>query len=339
MAGRGDMGDPPEVATAAYIAGHGSADEIRVGELPVPRPGPTDVLVRTEALVVNNVDTLIRSGAYRTHTPFPFVIGRDLAGTVAAYGPGVAGFAAGDRVWCNSLGHDGRQGSFAEYALVPAERLYRLPGRVDPVTAVAALHPAATAHIGLFREARLRPGETVVVTGAAGAVGGCVVQLAAMAGAKVVATAAGRDAAWCRSLGAHAVVDYRDPDAARRIRRAAPEGASIYWDNAGRNEFAEMFPVLADGARIVVMSGFQGRPVLPVGELYTRDISIHGFVISKASPGDLRAAAKVINTLLAADRLRTRVGVRLPLSEAARAHRLQETRGPDRPRGRIVVLP
>jgi Alcohol dehydrogenase GroES-like domain len=79
------------------------------------------VLVRTEALAVDQVDTLVRSGAYRTPTPFPFIIGRDLAGRVAASGPGAADFAEGDRVWCNSLGHGGRQGSFAQHVVVAAE--------------------------------------------------------------------------------------------------------------------------------------------------------------------------------------------------------------------------
>lgn len=112
---------------AAYVTELGAADVIRVGELPVPAGGPTDVLVRVEVVAVNPVDTMVRSGAYPTPTPFPFVIGRDLVGTVAEASPGAAGFAPGDRVWCNSLGHGGRQGSFAEYAVVPAERLYPLP--------------------------------------------------------------------------------------------------------------------------------------------------------------------------------------------------------------------
>ena len=148
---------------AAYITELGPADAIRVGELPTPVPGPTDVLVRVELVVVDPVDTLVRSGAYRTPTPFPFVVGRDLVGTVAEAGAGAAGFAPGDRVWCNSLGHDGRQGSFAEFAVVPAERLYHLPDGADPVASVAVLHPAATAYLALFRHGRLRPGESVYV--------------------------------------------------------------------------------------------------------------------------------------------------------------------------------
>jgi NADPH:quinone reductase-like Zn-dependent oxidoreductase len=117
------MSELPERMRAAYITELGPAEAIRVGELPVPVPGPTGVLVRVEVVVVDPVDTMVRSGAYRTATPFPFVVGRDLVGTVAEVGAGVAGFAAGDRVWCNSLGHGGRQGSFAEYAVVPGERL------------------------------------------------------------------------------------------------------------------------------------------------------------------------------------------------------------------------
>ncbi len=121
---------------AAYITELGPADAIRVGELPVPAIGPTDVLVRVEVVAVDPVDTMVRSGAYPTPTPFPFVVGRDLVGTVAVAPPGAAGFAPGDRVWCNSLGHGGRQGSFAGYAPVPAERLYHLPAAVDPVAEV-----------------------------------------------------------------------------------------------------------------------------------------------------------------------------------------------------------
>ncbi|WP_336216193.1 NADPH:quinone reductase [Nonomuraea sp. LPB2021202275-12-8] len=333
------MDDAPAVMTAAYITGHGPADRIRVGDLPVPVPGPTDVLVRTEALAVNHVDTFVRSGAYSTHTPFPFVIGRDLVGTVAACGAGVPGFQPGDRVWCNSLGHGGRQGSFAQYAIVPVERLYRLPAGVSPDTAVSVLHTAATAHIGLFREGRIRVGETVLVNGAAGGVGSAVIQLAVAAGARAVATASEQDADWCLALGAHTVVDYHDPHATKHIQDATPGGVDIFWDNSGENDIEATLPLLAQGGRVIVVAGLRSRPTLPAGELYLRDMSIRGFAISNASISDLRSAATTINGLLAADGLRTRIGATLPLSDAAEAHRLQESRGPHRVRGRIVVLP
>src|SRR5699024_4282837 len=100
----------------------------------------------------------IRSGAYRTPIPSPFIIGRDLVGVVAALGDRVTEFAVGDQVWCDSLGYAGRQGAFAEYALAEADRVYRLPGGVEPVEAVATLHTAATAYLGLFRKACIQLG-------------------------------------------------------------------------------------------------------------------------------------------------------------------------------------
>jgi len=160
------MDRPPPRMRAAWITELGPAEAIAVGELPVPAPGPADVLVRVELAAVDPVDLLVRSGAYPTPTPFPFVVGRDLVGTVAVSGPGAAGFAPGDRVWCNSLGHGGRQGACAEYAVVAAERLYHLPAGADPVAAVALVHPApppgwpcsATAACGRHRRSRSAAG-------------------------------------------------------------------------------------------------------------------------------------------------------------------------------------
>lgn len=328
---------PAARMTAAYITGFGPPAAVLVGRLPVPVPRPTDVLVRVEAVAVNHVDTYVRSGAYRTPVPMPFVIGRDLVGTVAEVGAAVSGFRAGDRVWSNSLGHAGRQGPSAEYASVPADRLYRLPA-VDPVAAVAVLHTAATAHIGLFREARIAAGETILVGGAGGGVGSAVVQLAAAAGARVIAVDRGENADWCRACGAWDVLDRRDPELAAKVAGLAPAGVDVFWDNSGRHDFDRTVPLMAGGGRIVLMAGMDARPALPVGSFYTRDLSLRGFAISNASTGDLADAAAAINRELAAGRLRARVRARLPLADAARAHRMQETRTEGDAPGRIVLL-
>lgn len=321
---------------AAYITALGTADCIEVGYLPVATPGPTDVLVRTEALVVDNVDTLVRSGAYRTPTPFPFIIGRDMVGTVVAAGPGAAGFAEGDRVWCNSLGHGGRQGSFAQYIAVAAERLYHLPAGVDPIRAVAVLHTAGTASLGLFREARLRPGDTVIVGGGAGGVGSAVVQLAASSGAHVIATAGDDDAEWCRASGARQIFDYRDHDLLAKLAEAAPRGADVYWDTSGHLDLPETAPLLAIGARIIVTAAREPAVSLPARSYYTRDISVRGFAISNASASDLADTARIINARLADDTLQVRIAARMPLTAAAQAHRQLESGDAH---GRLIVLP
>ena len=327
------MLDVPARMRAAYITELGPADAIRVGELPVPAIGPTDVLVRVEVVAVDPVDTMVRSGAYPTPTPFPFVVGRDLVGTVAVASPGTPGFAPGDRVWCNSLGHGGRQGSFAEYAPVPAERLYHLPAAVDPVAAVAVLHPAATAYLALYRHGALRPGETVYVAGAAGNVGTALTSLASLGGARVLAGARSEDAGWCRSAGAAEVVDYRDPDLSGRLRALAPDGVDLYVDTSGHLDLPAAVDLLAARGRLVLLAGGGQRLTLPVGPLYTHDRRILGFVISLAGTGELAEAAAVLNRRLAAGELPVRVHDIWPLERAAEAHQAVE-RGL---RGRLVL--
>ncbi|GAB3272675.1 hypothetical protein GCM10027449_09430 [Sinomonas notoginsengisoli] len=194
------MVNAAQMMQAAFVRELGGTEKIEVGQLPIPEAGPTDVLVRMEASAVNHVDLFVRSGSYKTGTPFPFVIGRDLVGTVERVGPGVVAFVPGDRVWTNSLGHAGRQGAFSEYAVVAEDRLYPLPDGVDPCAAAPVLHAAATAYLGLVREAHLQPGETVFVAGGGGAVGGAVIQLAKSMGARILTSASADDAEWCRSL-------------------------------------------------------------------------------------------------------------------------------------------
>lgn len=326
----------PTRMRAAYINSLGGPEVIEVGELPVPEPGPTDVLVRMVASEVNHVDQFVRSGAYPTHTPFPFIIGRDVVGTVVATGSGVGHLRPGDRVWSNSLGVHGRQGTFAEYVLIPTDRTYRLPDGVEPDDAAVVLHAAATAHIGLFRRARLNPGETVYVGGGAGAVGSAIVQLARAAGARVVATASPRDEQWCRTCGAEAVVDYHDPDLYRRLADAAPQGIDLWWDNSGSHDFDAALPLLNDGGSVVLMAGMQARPTLPVGGLYTRDLSIHGFAISNAGVDDLAAAAGAINRLLEQGRLGGRTARTYSLQQARQAHQAIAT---EHLRGRLLIHP
>lgn len=325
---------PQGLMPAAYIMRYGTADEIRYGQLPIPQIGPTDVLVRVDLVAVDPVDTFVRAGLFQAGIPpFPFIIGRDLVGTVAALGSGVARFRIGEPVWANSLGHRGRQGSFAGYAVVPDERLYRLPPGIDRANAVALLHPASTAYLALFRHAQLRPGEIVFVGGGAGNVGSAAVRFAALAGCRVIASSRAEDDVRCRGNGATEVVDYRAPDLAARIEALAPEGIDVYVDTSGHHDLDLAAGVLARGGRIVLMAGSQARPQLPVGALYTNDARIVGFAITNASAGDLAEAASAVNRLLAARALAARIAAVLPLEESAEAHRMVE----HGVRGRVVL--
>ena len=330
----------PQEMRAAYIERTGPAQAIRAGALPVPAIHWGEVLVRVEASAVNPVDTFIRSGAYPTAMSFPFIIGRDLVGEVARVGAGVADFAAGQRVWCNSLGHDGRQGAFAEYAVVAQERLYPLPAGIDPQQAVAAFHPAATAYLGLVAHlGGLHPGMTLLVGGGAGNVGAEVTQLGAAMGARVLATAHGdADMAWCRACGASEVFDYADPELAEAVRSAAPDGVDVVWNTSGHDDLEQEVGWLAHGGRLILMAGMRQRPELPVGPFYTKGASALGFTMSSATVEQLAGAARAINALLAADKLKMRIARVEPLARAAEAHQLVEGSGPQgKVSGRVVV--
>jgi NADPH:quinone reductase-like Zn-dependent oxidoreductase len=318
---------------AAYISRLGGPEVIEVGELPAPAVGPLDVLVRVEYAPVNHVDTFVRSGAYETRTPFPFVIGRDLVGTVVEAGAGVVGVEHGHPVWCNSMGHGGRQGSFSELVAVPADRLYPLPVSADPVEVCALVHPAATAHLGLFRHAVLRLGETVVVMGAGGAVGSAVVQLAARAGARVIALTSAGSAEWARRCGADVVLDHDDQGWSDAVAAAAPRGVDVWWDNSGRGDLGVPLTHLAHGGRLVVVAGMATKAEFTLGQLYLKDASLHGFVISNASVADLAEAARAINAVVAAGGLQVRPPRVRDLAEAAAAHAAMdsgEAAGPGR---------
>src|SRR5204862_2202083 len=148
------------------------------GDLPQPTLKGADVLVKVGAVAVNPIDTYIRNGANYWPLPKPFIVGCDLAGTVEAVGPDAKRFKPGERVWGSNQGLLGRQGTFAEYAAVDEDWLYPTPQGVSDEQAAAAALVGITAHLGLFRDAKLREGETLFVNGGSGGVGSTVVQMA-----------------------------------------------------------------------------------------------------------------------------------------------------------------
>jgi NADPH:quinone reductase-like Zn-dependent oxidoreductase len=328
--------DLPTSMRAAYVTELGGPDTIRYGDLPVPQPGAHEVLICAAGIGVDPVDTFVRSGSFPTQTPFPFIVGRDVSGTVAAVGDRVHRFAVGDRVWCNSLGHGGRQGAAAEYALASVDRVYPLPEGVDPITAAAAVHPAATAYLASDVHGRLRSGQTLYVGGGAGHVGSALIRIGREAGARVLTSASSQDTDYCIELGAEQVIDYHRSDVTDQLTQLAPGGIDLAVDTSGNQDPAALISTLALGGRMVTMAGMGATTTLNIGSLYTRDRSLIGFAISNAGVDDLRAAAAYINPMLARAALQPREISRMPLSDAAHAHDQLE-RG--QTRARMVLQP
>lgn len=305
---------------AAWIDALGDPSGIRHGELPDPAPGAGQVLVRVEAVAVDAVDTLLRSGKWRTPLKFPVVLGRDLVGTVESSGAGVTDMVPGDRVWTNSAGYGGRPGATAEVVPVDRDRLYRIPDGADPVGFVASVHPGATAHGALYRRARLRPGETVAVVGANGAVGMCLVQAAALRGAAVIAVVRRPDAAdRLRELGASHVVVAEATDAV-----AATAGVDVFVDATGHADLSGIPEHLNPRGRAVVIAG-RGRASVDLWRLQVREIEVLGFVMSSMTVSELASAAEWINSTHPKHPLTVDIGDVLGFQDAARAHALLET--------------
>jgi len=256
---------------AAFIEKTGPPENIRFGEVPDPKLGDSQVLVRVKAVAVNPIDTYVRGGLIKVDLPQPFIIGCDLAGTVERVGPKAARFKAGDRVWGSNQGLMGRQGSFAELAAVDESFLYPTPARVSDEDAAAIALVGITAHLGITR-AQLQGGETLFVNGGSGGVGSTVIQMAKAMGAKVIATA-GTDekAAICRKLGADVAINYKMENVAEAIKKAAPNGVNVWWETTREPNFEVAMPALAFRGRMVVMAGRDARPAFPLGSFYTRD--------------------------------------------------------------------
>jgi NADPH2:quinone reductase len=309
---------------AAAFDRFGPPAVVRPHTLPVPAPGPTEVLVAVHAAGLGIWDAKIREGAWAEgDTKFPLVLGTDGAGIVVAKGSRVRRFEVGDRVY--GYGYGNPKGGFhAEYAAVPAEQLAIVPRRLDLLSAGAAPATGLTALQGIDDALGVRAGETVLVVGASGAVGTLAVQLARRKKARVIGTASGRAAAsLVKRLGAYAVVDARKKGAAERLAAVAPDGLDAALVLAGGDGVEALLDLVRPGGRIAYPNGVEPEPRRrPKVRLSAFD----------ARPGR-RELARLERAIDEA-KLRVPVAAAYPLGQAARAHaRIERGRVP----GRIVL--
>ncbi len=310
---------------AAYLNKTGPPETILYDELPAPRPGPSQCLVKVAAVAVNPIDTYIRAGLVRMPLPLPFIVGCDLAGAVVEVGPGVTRFSPGSRVWGSNQGLLGRQGTFAEFCAVDEDWLYPTPDGISDEQAAAIALVGITAHLGLVRDARLQKGETLFVNGGSGGVGSTVVQMAKAIGAHVITTAGSdKKVELCRRLGADFVVNYKTANVEAELKKIAPAGVNVWWETLREPNFDLAVGALAARGRMIVMAGRGARPPFPLGPFYVKGCSLHGFAMFMATPQEQRLCAEDINRWLVEGKFKANIDRVLPMSQTAAAHRLQE---------------
>lgn len=313
----------------------GGADQLVYKEIEKPEPRPNEALVKIEAIGVNFIDVYHRTGLYPL--PLPFTPGSEAAGTVEAIGSEVSEIAVGDRVAYAMV-----VGSYAEYAVVPAARLVKMPEGIDAQTGAAAMLQGMTAHYLSTSTYPLKSGDTALVHAAAGGVGLLLIQMAKRAGARVFGTVSTQEKArLAREAGADEVILYTEQDFQQEVRRMTEgRGVQVVYDSVGVTTFLKSLDSLAPRGLLALFgqsSGsvppFDAALLAQKGSLYLTRPSLAQYALTREEL--LWRAGDVLNWIKSGE-LKLRIEKTFPLREAAEAHRQLEGRATT---GKILLLP
>ncbi|MGJ7905645.1 zinc-binding dehydrogenase [Actinopolyspora sp. H202] len=290
---------------------------LRPTTLPDPVPGPGQVRIAVEVAAITFIDTQIRSGtSIGPRIEFPAVLGNGVSGYVDALGEDV------DPAWKNALvvTSTGGTGGYADQAVARVSDLHRVPETLGAREAATLLADGRTA-VGLHAAAKIEHGDVVVVTAAAGGVGGLLVQLAATAGARVIALAGSASKVeHARGLGAGTGVNYRAPEWASALREAAPSGVDVVFDGVGGTTADALHPLVRRGGRYVAHGAASGTWASPDEKATSRGITRIGLDAIGGTPGSLYGLVEEALALGSTKSLRATIGQTYPLEAAARAH-------------------
>lgn len=317
---------------AVWYDRNGPARQVlEIGELPDPAPGAGEVRVRIAASGLNPSDVKRRDGSGGQHAEARIVPNSDGAGVVDAVGPGVPERWVGQRVWVWNAQWQRPYGTCAEYCCLPEALVAPLPDSIEFAAGACLGIPAMTAHQAVFSGGDVQ-GQTILVTGGAGAVGHYAIQIAKWGGARVIATVSSdTKGAIARNAGADHLIDYRKEDVARRVLDLT-EGAGVdrvVEVDFGANLATNIAAVKPNGVIAAYASMRAPEPVLPFYTLMRRGLEIDLVFVYLMKPEERKRALADLGALLAARRLRHQIGARFPLADTVAAHEAQES-------GRVV---
>jgi NADPH2:quinone reductase len=310
---------------AIQIHETGGPEVLQLADLPIPEPGPGQVLIRVEATGINFIEIYFRKGVYKA--ALPLIPGSEAAGTVEELGPGVTGFAAGDLVASTSV-----MGSYAEYALVPAAQLVKVPDGLSPEQAAAAMLQGMTAHYLATSTYPLKSGDTALVHAGAGGVGLLLTQIAARRGVKVITTVSTpAKEELSREAGASDVILYTDKDFVAEVKRlTGGKGVDVVYDSVGKTTFEGSLNCIRPRGLLALFGGSSG-PVPPFdliqlsgkGSLFVTRPTLWHYIATRA---ELEWRAGEVLGWAATGELKLRTEFIYPLAEAAQAHADLEAR-------------
>ncbi len=320
---------------AIRVMKRGGPEVLLQEELPLPDPGPTEALVRLEAIGVNYIDTYQRSGIYKV--ALPFTPGSEAAGVVEAVGADVSEPRVGDRV-----AYAGVLGAYATHAVVPAARLVEIPDGVETLTAAAVMLQGMTAHYLSHTTYPLKEGDTALVHAAAGGVGLLLVQMAKMLGARVIGTVSTQaKASLAAGAGADHVILYTSHDFEAEAKRFTDgRGVQVVYDGVGKTTYEQGINCLVPRGYFVLFGAASG-PVPPVdpqilsakGSLFLTRPTLGHYT---ATRDELLWRAGDVLGWVASGRLKVRIDSTFPLANAGEAHHRLESR---QSAGKILLVP
>ncbi len=320
---------------AIQIYATGGPEVLQMAELPIPEPGPGQVLIRVEAIGVNFIEIYFRKGVYKA--TMPLIPGSEAAGTVEKLGPGVKGFEEGDAVVSVSV-----LGSYAEYALVPAAQLVKVPPGLSPEKAAAAMLQGMTAHYLAYSTYPLKAGDTALVHAGAGGVGLLLTQIAARIGAHVITTVSTQEKAeLSREAGAAEVILYTDMDFETEVKRlTSGKGVDVVYDSVGKTTFDKSLNCLRPRGLLALFGASSGPvPAFDLihlsgkGSLFITRPTLWHYVATRA---ELEWRSGDVLNWAAKGELNLRTEFIYPLAEAAQAQTDMENR---KTSGKILLEP
>ncbi len=313
------MNPLPQTMAACRVNAFGPPSAISLERIPIPEPGPGEILVRVKAAGVGPWDGWIRSGYSALPQPLPLTLGSDLSGIVEVVGNDVTGFTIGDAVF--GVTNSQFTGAYAEFAVASAAKIAHKPTELDFVDAASLPVVAVTAWQALFEEAKLTRGQSVLIHGATGNVGAYAVQLARQEGITIIATVGTEDVSLAKVLGADQVIDYHTTEFANVVQRV-----DAVIDLVGGETQTRSFEVLKPGGALI------SAVSKPDQDLASRNGVRAGFFLVNVTTERLDGLAD----LLHARKLVINVGAVLPLASARVAHEMLDGARPH-PRGKIVL--
>ena len=320
---------------AIRVQSPGGPEALRYEDVPQPSPAAVQVLVKVEAVGVNYIDVYQRTGLYKVATPF--TLGQEAAGVVTAVGSGVTDPKVGDRVAYTSI-----LGAYAEYAVVPADRVVVLPDGVTARQAAAALLQGMTAHYLACTTYPLKAGDTCLVHAAAGGVGLLLCQIASRRGARVIGTVSTREkAALAREAGARDVILYTEQDFEAEVKRLTNGlGLQVVYDSVGKTTFEKGLNCLTRRGMMVLygqssgpIGSFDPQVLSQKGSLFLTRPTLAHYVATRA---ELVARAGEVLSWVKSGTLKVRIEHEFSLAETAEAHRALEAR---KTTGKLLLIP